>query len=115
MSSVKDKDLDTPSIQESSQLCGKCLAFRDGLWKPGFSISYDSAVLEANSNASICHLCGLLWAFCQKPGSTLNARVHFERSGSRIVMNSYTPVGSVFRSQSKFPGSLLIVDTYLMI
>ncbi|KAH7233691.1 hypothetical protein BKA59DRAFT_549900 [Fusarium tricinctum] len=104
ISSVKGKDLDIPSIQESSKLCVKCLTFRDGLWKPGFSISYDSAVLKANSSASICDLCGLLWAFCQKRDSTLTARVHFERSGSTIVMNSYTPVGSVFRSQGLSTG-----------
>ncbi|RFN49035.1 het-domain-containing protein [Fusarium flagelliforme] len=97
MSSIKANNFNISALSESTQLCGQCLAFRDGLLSPGFSISYDLKLLEANSSADLCDLCSLLWALCQKAGNASTARVSFQRNGTTLLLNSYTPVASIFR------------------
>ena len=112
MSSIKANNFNVPSLSETSKLCGQCLICRDGLLSPGFSISYDSKVLEHNSSADICDLCSLLWALCQKAGNTSTARVSFQRNGTSLLLNNYTPVASIFRNSGKSQVKLQVKVTY---
>ncbi|CEF74397.1 unnamed protein product [Fusarium graminearum] len=100
ITSAKTKSINTPQVPEASNLCGNCLEFRDTLWEPAFSIVYNSDTLQSNSAAGICDLCGLLWLLCQKKDIASNSRVRFERNGSTVLLNTYTPVASIFRSSS---------------
>ncbi|EYB26011.1 hypothetical protein FG05_02152 [Fusarium graminearum] len=105
ITSAKTKSINTPQVPEASNLCGNCLEFRDTLWEPAFSIVYNSDTLQSNSAAGICDLCGLLWLLCQKKDIASNSRVRFERNGSTVLLNTYTPVASIFRSSKPTWGS----------
>ena len=100
-SSIRANNFSVPNLSASAKLCGKCLTFRDGLLSPGFNITYDSTVLKGNCNTGICDLCCLLWPFSQKAGQASTPHVSFQRNGTSILMNGYTLVASIFRTNSR--------------
>jgi hypothetical protein len=87
----------------SSHLCSQCQTIRDGLWLPGFNITYNTPTLAGRSASKECDLCSLLWRTCERYGGTVYRTVKFDRVGSLLKMNgSGVPVLSICRSPSEF-------------
>ncbi|KAK4104408.1 hypothetical protein N658DRAFT_419247 [Parathielavia hyrcaniae] len=88
-----------PEPTATSKLCQVCQAFRNGLWQPAFSRTYELSYLEAAAQANSCDLCGLFWRSCQRLAITQVSTVLLEREGSFLKMNSMTePALSILRS-----------------
>ncbi|KAG9496374.1 hypothetical protein J7337_012962 [Fusarium musae] len=97
MSSLKAKGLLDANIPEPAKLCQICRTFRNDVWRPIFSISYTVEHLERNSSSNACGLCSVLLKLTQQAGNK-SPFVHLSRERSTILLNSYTPVATLFRS-----------------
>ncbi|OBT63537.1 hypothetical protein VE03_07019 [Pseudogymnoascus sp. 23342-1-I1] len=79
------------------QLCVECLALRNKLCAPGFSITYNVQELEARSRSNGCNLCGLFWRTCQQNRGAAFTTVKFDSFDSSLRMNGGgVPVLSMF-------------------
>jgi hypothetical protein len=82
-----------------SPLCTRCSEFRDELWSPGFSISYDVKTLETNATKRVCESCILLWRTLLRNGAINSSSVKFSRTGPFLRLKSNgLPVLSIIRS-----------------
>lgn len=88
-----------PKPRKSAQLCSLCQSL-DFFTPVGFSIEYDSGILEERSSS--CDLCGLFWRTYQRNNPSMSSTVQFERFQSSLRMNDRAfPVLSILGSVGK--------------
>ncbi|KAK4033138.1 hypothetical protein C8A01DRAFT_50215 [Parachaetomium inaequale] len=95
----RTRSIARPEATPTSKLCRACRSFREGLWKPAFSQTYELSDLEAAAKEESCDLCGLFWRTWQRLGGIRTSSVLLEREGSSLRMNAISdPALSILRS-----------------
>ncbi|KAF2683626.1 hypothetical protein K458DRAFT_304318 [Lentithecium fluviatile CBS 122367] len=90
---------DLPLIRVGPPLCGKCIELQNAIWRPGFTITYDTQEISENAKTMTCDLCGLLWRTCTRYSVAASQTVQLDKFCSKLRMNGMRlPVLSIFRS-----------------
>ncbi|KAK4186814.1 hypothetical protein QBC35DRAFT_533079 [Podospora australis] len=81
----------------SPRLCDNCKNFRDDLFNPAASKTYELSELETSEYK--CDLCALFYRTCVRHGADRLSSVLFERVGSTLKMNSTSTLAlAIYRS-----------------